>query len=76
MTLEAILSSLSHNEKLAAMDLLWRDLSGDSSNYLSPTWHEQVIAARLAKPASGKSLRLSEAKAEVRERLDARRAQG
>lgn len=76
MTLEAILSELSHNEKLAAMDLLWRDLSADPAKYATPRWHEQVITTRLAEPASGKSLRLAEAEAEVRKRLAARRDQG
>lgn len=76
MTLEALLSNLSHKEKLAAMDLLWRDLSANESSYPSPKWHGQVIADRIADPAPGRSLGLAEAKAEVRKRLDARRAKG
>ena len=73
MTLETMLSSLSHNEKLVAMDLLWRDLSREPSNYVSPEWHERVLADRLANPASGKSLPLKAAQTEVKDRLDARR---
>ena len=76
MTLEAMLSGLSHSEKLAAMDLLWRDLSRHPSQYVSPEWHERIIADRLANPDPGKSLPLTDAKAEVKERLDARRTQG
>ena len=76
MTLEALLSGLSHSEKLAAMDLLWRDLSRQPSRYVSPEWHERIIADRLANPDPGKSLPLGDAKAEVKERLDARRTQG
>ncbi len=76
MTLEAILSDLSHSEKLAAMDLLWRDLSSEPSKYVLPKWHERIIADRLANPASGKPLPLNDAKADVKERLDARRTQG
>jgi len=75
MTLETMLSGLSHSEKLAAMDLLWRDLSRESSRYVSPEWHERVIADRLANPAPGKSLPLNEAQTEVKDRLDARRTQ-
>ena len=76
MTLESMLSGLSHSEKLAAMDLLWRDLSSEPSRYVSPKWHERIIVARLANPASGESLSLNDAKAEVKEGLDARRTQG
>jgi hypothetical protein len=76
MTLEAMLSGLSHSDKLAAMDLLWRDLSREPAQYVSPEWHERIIADRLANPDSGNPLSLSDAKAEVKERLDARRTQG
>ena len=76
MNLETMLSGLSHSEKLAAMDLRWRDLSSQPSKYVSPEWHERIIADRLANPAPGQSLPLSDAKAEVKERLDARRTQG
>ncbi len=76
MTLESILSGLSHSEKLAAMDLLWRDLSREPSRYVSPEWHGRIIADRLANPEPGERLTLRDAKAEVKERLDARRTQG
>ena len=76
MNLETMLSGLSHDEKLTAMDLLWRDLSSQPSKYVSPEWHERIIADRLASPAPGQPLPLSDAKAEVKERLDARRTQG
>ncbi len=76
MTLEVMLSGLSHSEKLAAMDLLWRDLSSEPARYVSPEWHKRIIADRLANPAAGSPLPLSDAKAEVKERLNARRTQG
>ena len=76
MSFKALLSGLSHSEKLAAMELLWRDLSSKPFCYVSPEWHEGVIADRLANPAVGESLRLNDAKAEVKDRLDARRTQG
>jgi len=71
-----MLSGLSHSEKLEAMNLLWHDLSSEPTKYVSPEWHERIIADRLANPAPGKPLPLSEAEAEVKERLDARRTQG
>ena len=49
MTLEAMLSGLSHSEKLVARDLLWRDLSREPNKYLSPKWHERIIATRMSK---------------------------
>ena len=75
MSLEAMLSRLSHDEKLAAMDFLWGELTRKPSQYVSPEWHGRVIADRLANPAPGKSLPLGEARAEIQERIDARRAQ-
>lgn len=75
MTLETLLSSLSHSEKLAALDLLWRDLAARPAQYESPQWHEQVLAVRLKNPAPGKRLAINEAQAEVEARLDARRTQ-
>ena len=76
MSLESMISGLSQTEKLEAMDLLWRELSRVPSDYVSPEWHERILADRLANPEPGKPLPLSEAKSEVKERLDARRTQG
>ena len=76
MSLESMISGLSHAEKLEAMDLLWQELSRVPSEYVSPEWHERILADRLANPESGKPLSIKEAKSEVKERLDARRTQG
>jgi hypothetical protein len=73
MSLETLIGSLSHDEKLVAMDLLWEDLSADPGLFVSPQWHERVIAYRLANPAPGTPLGIEAAKAEVKESLDARR---
>ena len=69
MSLETMISSLNRDEKLAAMDLIWRDLTTDSQSFASPKWHERVIADRLEKPASGHALPLAEAKAEIKEAI-------
>lgn len=76
MTLETMIGSLSRDEKLAAMELIWRDLTADSQSFASPEWHEKAIADRLNNPATGRALPLAEAKAEIKERIDARRASG
>jgi hypothetical protein len=74
MTLENMISSLTRDEKLAAMDLIWRDLTTDSQLLPSAQWHEAEIAHRLANPAPGRPLPLVDAKAEIKEAIDARRA--
>ena len=76
MSLESMISGLSHTEKLEAMDLLWRELSREPSRYVSPEWHERILADRLENPDPGKPLPLNQAKSEVKEELDARRTQG
>lgn len=74
MNLETMIGALSRDEKLAAMDLIWQDLAADAHSFVSPQWHKQVIADRLDNPPSGPALPLSEAKAEIKEAIDARRA--
>jgi len=73
MTLETMIESLSLEEKMTAMELIWRDLSAAPDLFPSPAWHEAVIADRLATPPSGPSLPLIEARQLVREAIDARR---
>ena len=73
MSLETMIGSLSRDEKLAAMDLIWQDLAADPQSFPSPTWHERVVADRLKSPASGPALPLTEAKAEIKESIDASR---
>lgn len=74
MSLEMIIASLSRDEKLAAMELLWRDLTRDAGSLASPEWHQGIIADRLDNAASGQGLPLKEAKAEIKEAIHSRRA--
>ncbi|MEM9646336.1 MAG: addiction module protein [Planctomycetota bacterium] len=76
MSLESMIGGLSTDEKLAAMDLLWRELSANQQEYPSPKWHERVIADRLANPSRNPKMELDRAEAEVRGKLDERRSQG
>jgi len=75
MTIETMIESLSFQEKMTAMELIWRDLSAESASFPSPEWHGAVIADRLANPDSEGSLTLNEAKESVHEALNARRTQ-
>ncbi|PHQ37112.1 acyl-protein synthetase [Rhodopirellula bahusiensis] len=76
MSLENMLSALTPNEKIAAMDILWRDLSATPTQIVSPDWHGDVLATRSQKPSSEPPLGLDAAFDDVRDRLDARRTQG
>ena len=76
MSLEAMLESLSTDEKLALMERLWRDVTSDADRFPSPDWHAAVIEHRLHHPLLEPSISLTDAMAEVRERLDARRTAG
>ncbi|WP_436715894.1 addiction module protein [Roseiconus lacunae] len=76
MSLESILSSLTPNEKLAAMNILWRDLSANATDFQSPDWHGEVLDNRIANPSAKPRLQLNDAFNDVRERLDARRTEG
>jgi hypothetical protein len=74
MSLETMIGSLSRDEKLAAMDLIWQDLAAESQSFVSPDWHAKTIADRLDNPNPGRALALDEAKAEIKDAIDARRA--
>lgn len=76
MSLEAMLSSLSPSEKVAAMNYLWRELSGDPAAFRSPAWHGDVLADRVANPSGEPRLSIDAAMDDVKERLHARRAKG
>lgn len=76
MTLETMLAALSPDEKLAALDILWRDLSANPAELTSPTWHGDVLDARLVEPSAKPRLPLDAAMEEVRDRLNVRRTEG
>ena len=76
MSLESMLASLTPEEKLNAMDILWRDLSANPAQLPSPDWHRDVLAHRIANPSSESRLSIDAAFDDVRERLNERRTQG
>ena len=73
MTLESMIENLSLQEKMTALELIWRDLSAELGSFPSPEWHGVVIADRVATPSSRQSLPLNEARQAVRNGLNARR---
>ncbi len=73
MTLETMIENLSLQEKMTAMELIWRDLSAEPASFPSPEWHRVVIADRLASGSPAQGIPLNEARKAVHEAIDARR---
>ncbi len=76
MSIENMLSTLTPAEKLAAIDILWRDLVAKPGGIPSPDWHGDVLEARVENPSDKPRLTVDAAIDEVKERLNARRTQG
>jgi hypothetical protein len=76
MSLETMLASLTPSEKLAAMNILWQDLSANPNGFASPDWHGDVLADRIANPSNEPRLPIDAAIEDVKDRLNARRTQG
>jgi hypothetical protein len=64
------LNEMSVEEKLQTMEAIWQSLSVDSAAVESPTWHEEELAGRERKIASGeaKFIEWEKAKADIRRR--------
>lgn len=68
------LSSLSPNEKLEAIEFLWRSLGTDDDDFPTPSWHSDELRDRLANPSSEPALPLTEAMLKIKDRVCARRS--
>ena len=66
MSLEAMLAALTPQEKLDAMDILWRQLSANPAGVPSPDWHGDVLAERINNPSNKPRLALDAAFEDVR----------
>jgi hypothetical protein len=49
------LGEMTLHEKLAAMELLWEDLTRCPESVDSPTWHQEVLDERRQRVAKGES---------------------
>jgi hypothetical protein len=65
------LDEMTTQEKLAAMELLWDDLSRSADGVGSPSWHEDVLAERKDSAVAGGATFVDweTAKAELRTKL-------
>jgi hypothetical protein len=75
MSIDSFVGSLSQDEKLRVMELIWEDLIRRTPQYASPFWHADVLAERLANPSTLPRLGVDAAKTEIMERLNARRTE-
>jgi len=71
MSVDLQLAKMTLAEKLAAMELIWADLSRNPSGIPSPTWHRDVLEERKRLVAEGKLrfLDWDTAMSELREEL-------
>lgn len=60
------IESMSPQERLDAMELLWQSLAVSPEGIESPPWHGEVLADRLARAEAGQSRFLSLQEAEAR----------
>ena len=65
------LDEMTLSEKLAAMELLWEDISASPEQFDSPSWHKNVLDERRRRIAEGqaKFVDWEAAKAEIRKKL-------
>jgi putative addiction module component (TIGR02574 family) len=66
----AEIEKMTLEEKLEAMELLWKSISEKPDDVPSPAWHEEIVAARLARIDKGKGQFLSIEEARQRLRKD------
>ena len=66
------LKEMTLQEKLAAMESLWADLTGSAKSIKSPSWHKQILTERRKRIANGKArfIDWDTAKAEIRKKLE------
>ena len=71
MSMKLRLDEMSVQEKIAAMESLWEDLSRSSEAIESPEWHKDVLDQRRQQIAEGTSrfVDWETAKAEIREKI-------
>ena len=73
MNLESYIDTLNTEQQQTAFDLLWHRLSADPQSVSSPAWHGEVLAYREANPSSKPKMSISDAKIEVKRKVDERR---
>ncbi len=72
MITDESLATLSTTEKIALMERLWADLSQRPQELLSPDWHGDVLAERIAAVQEGRTsfVDWNDAKQRLKDRLE------
>jgi hypothetical protein len=60
------LKQMSRSEKVRLMEEIWQDLSADEQAVGSPSWHGEIIAARMVKVGEGNATFLTLGELEAR----------
>jgi Putative addiction module component len=55
MPMNLPLKDMTLQEKLAAMEALWEDLTGSPQSFESPDWHKDTLEERRQRIAEGKA---------------------
>ena len=71
MIAAAKIEQMSLAERMEAMELLWRSISREPKNVVSPAWHGEVLQKRLARIEAGNAKFLTIG--ELKKRLAKRR---
>jgi len=71
MSMNLPLKGMTLQEKLAAMELLWEDLTSSPESIESPAWHKDTLDERRQRIAEGKAqfMDWEAAKNEIRKKL-------
>ncbi|OFV96730.1 MAG: acyl-protein synthetase [Acidobacteria bacterium RIFCSPLOWO2_12_FULL_54_10] len=71
MEINLPLKEMTLHEKLAAMELLWEDITRSPESFESPSWHKDILDERRQQIAEGKSqfTDWETAKKEIRKKL-------
>ena len=48
MSLETLISGLTRDEQIVAMELLWKRLTTEDPSATPPDWHRSIVAERVA----------------------------
>ena len=54
MSLESLISGLTRDEQIVAMELLWKRLTTENPATAPPEWHRSVVAERVDAIESGR----------------------
>lgn len=47
------INSMSHEDKMAVMDMLWTSMTANSESFEPPAWHEAILNERRRRVAEG-----------------------